>query len=95
MKSNLALVALILPLAFANPLEIVESTEALPKSIEDNLEEEIAAQNAQFNFGYSIQVLLSNQCFQLRKLQCCKFLCEINFSKLKSSRIAIFIILTL
>ena len=73
MKSNLALVALILPLAFANPLEIVESTEALPKSIEDNLEEEIAAQNAQFNFGYSIQVLKSNQCCQLWKSQCCKF----------------------
>jgi len=73
MKSNLALVALILPLAFANPLEIVESTEALPKSIEDNLEEEIAAQNAQFNFGYSIQVLLSNKCCQLWKSQCCNF----------------------
>ena len=59
MKSILAFfVALIVPLAaFANPLEIVESTEVLPKAIEDNLEEEIAAQNAQFNFGYSIQVL--------------------------------------
>ena len=90
MKSNLALVALILPLAFANPLEIVKSTEALSKSIEDNSKEEIA----QFNFGYSIQVLLSNQCCQLWKSQCCKFfLREINFSKLKSERIAILIIL--
>ena len=53
MMSNLPLVALILPLAFANPLEIVKSTEALSKSIEDNSKEEIA----QFNFGYSIQVL--------------------------------------
>ena len=84
MMSNLPFVALILPLAFANYLEIVESTKALPKSIEDHLEEE-KAENAQFNFGYSIQVLSSNQC--------CQFLREINFSILISFRIAILIIL--